>query len=107
MSVLENPPHTIRIFTAETVADTYGNPLIRLSSESVEVRALVSPVPSEVRQRPEDRPARRYKLMVRDAPISLVSRVIWNNQSYTVESVMTHDSSDATRHVEAVLREER
>jgi hypothetical protein len=106
MSILDNAPHIITVFTAETVADLYGNPVTRPSSESVEARCLVTPMSSQLRERPDERPPRRFKLIVRDVLLSLHSRVVFNNQSYIVESVLTHETSDATRHTEAVLREE-
>jgi hypothetical protein len=104
--ILESPPHTIILFVEETVTDSYGNPLRRPSSTSVEVRCLVMPVASQVRERADQRPPRRYKVLVRDAPLTLFSRVIVNNVSHSVESVIGRHDSPTTRHIEAVIREE-
>jgi hypothetical protein len=106
MSILEAPPHTITLFVEETTPDSYGNPVRQPSSTSIEVQCLVTPISSQLRQRPDERPPRRYKVIVREAPITLFSRVIWNNQSCSVESVIRRDDSPTTRHIEAVIREE-
>lgn len=106
MSLLECPPHTITVFVEETVTDSYNNPLRRPSNVSVEVRCLVTPLSSQSAARPAERPPRRYKVTVRDAPLTLFARVVYNDRSCSVESVINHHDSETTRHVEAVLREE-
>jgi hypothetical protein len=104
--ILDSPPHVARIYLQETTTDSYDNVIHRPSSTFVEVACLITPMSSR-RDREDSRVDNTYKLIARDAPLGVWSRVVWNDRSFSVDEVKLFDVSSGTRHIEAVLREER
>lgn len=115
MSLLDNGPHTIKVWVEEEVTDSRGNTVRRPSETPVTVTGcLMFPVAStrgafpaiDVRQ--GQRVDAAYRLMAREAPLGWWSRVEWNGAPMTVlGGPLVHKSSDGTRHVSATLQEER
>jgi hypothetical protein len=97
MSVyLDHGLHIVTVFPSVETIDSYGNVIRRPSTVPTEVRCTVSPISSKT-----------FKVITRDAPIDYRSRVIYNGQSCTVDSIHRYDASFETKHVTFIIRSER
>jgi hypothetical protein len=104
--ILDSPPHVAKIFIEETVTDSYGNSRRQPSTNSVEVRCLISPKSSHRDNTNDLRMHELYTLITREAPIGNWSRVTFDDKSCSVDSIERHNVSPATAHVRAILRRE-
>lgn len=119
MSLIDNGPHTVRVYPEERTTDSRGNAVRRPSLVPMVVTGcIIQPISStrgafpaiDVRQ--GQRVDAAYRLLTRKAPLGWWSRVEWDTPNGTL--VMTvlggplmHVSSDGTTHVSATLQEER
>lgn len=119
MSLIDNGPHTVRVYPEERVQDSRGNEVRRPSATPVVITGcLMAPIAStrgafpaiDVRQ--GQRVDAAYRFMARSAPLGWWSRVEWDTPDGTVTMTilggpLVHRSSDGTTHVSATLQEER
>lgn len=119
VALLDNGPHTVRVYPEELVTDTRGNPTRRPSATPVTVTGcLMQPMASTrgafpaIDVRRGQRVDAAYRLLARTAPLGWWSRVEWDTPNGTVRMTplggpLLHRSSDGTTHVSATLQEER
>lgn len=119
MSLIDNGPHTVRVYPEERTTDSRGNEVRRPSDTAVTVGGcMMQPLASTrgafpaIDVRLGQRVDAAYRLMARKAPLGWWSKVEWDTPNGTI--VMTvlggpllHVSSDGTTHVSATLQEER
>jgi hypothetical protein len=109
VTILHNGRETITVFPEEQTTDSRGNPVWRPSSVGVVVHGVtMTQRASRDRGTDELRPGRQYHLLARDVPLGPWSRVEWNGRSLAVvDGPLRYTASPQTRHVSAILREER
>jgi hypothetical protein len=119
VSLIDNGPHTVRVYPEEQVEDSRGNAVRRPSAIPVVVSGcLMQPMSSTrgafpaIDVRLGQRVDAAYRLMARTAPLGWWSRVEWDTPAGTVKLTvlggpLLHRSSDGTTHVSATLQEER
>lgn len=119
MSLIDNGPHTVRVYPEERVQDSRGNEVRRPSLTPVVVTGcIMQPISStrgafpatDVRQ--GQRVDAAYRLMARAAPLGWWSRVEWVTPNGTIPMTvlggpLVHRASDGTTHVSATLQEDR
>lgn len=119
MSLIDNGPHTVRVYPEERRLDDRGNAIRRPSATPVVVTGcIMQPMAStrgafpaiDVRQ--GQRVDAAYRLMARSAPLGWWSKVEWDTPAGTITMTilggpLLHRSSDGTTHVSATLQEER
>lgn len=119
MSLIDNGPHTVRVYPEERLQDSRGNEVRRPSATPVVIiGCIMQPIAStrgafpaiDVRQ--GQRVDAAYRLMARTAPLGWWSKVEWDTPTGTVTMTvlggpLLHRSSDGTTHVSATLQEER
>jgi hypothetical protein len=106
-TILDYGPHEVAIHVEEKVIDSYGNPITPPSINVVRVRCTVTPL-SATRDVNQAGPIdETYRVITRDAPIGSWSRVIYEGQSFTVDSIKRSDVSYETKHVTFIIRAER
>lgn len=119
MSLLDNGPHTVRVYPEERTQDSRGNAIRRPSATPVVITGcIMQPIAStrgafpaiDVRQ--GQRVDAAYRLLARSAPLGWWSRVEWDSPNGTITLTilggpLLHQSSDGTTHVSATLQEER
>ncbi len=119
MSLIDNGPHTVRVYPEERITDSRGNAVRRPGSVPVVVTGcIIQPISStrgafpaiDVRQ--GQRVDAAYRLLARSAPLGWWSRVEWDTPTGTITMTvlggpLLHRSSDGTTHVSATLQEER
>lgn len=119
MSLIDNGPHTVRVYPEVVGEDSRGNIVRRPSATPVVVTGcLMAPVAStrgafpaiDVKQ--GQRIDAAYRLMARTAPLGWWSRVEWDTPAGTIRMTvlggpLLHQASDGTTHVSATLHEER
>ena len=110
MSLLGAGPETVTVFPEESFTDSYGNPQRRPAQTGVAVAGChvqpmtVQPAGDGVGQRVDA----TWRLICRDAPLGVWSRVEWQGKSLSVTSgPVRRGYSPATSHVSAVLQEAR
>jgi hypothetical protein len=106
VSILFAPPHVVTVFPEEEVTGSYGNKAKQPGANGVTVRCLISPLTSARDSRQGGPVDETFRLIARSAPITLFARIVWNNVSYSVDSVKHFDHSPETAHVECVMRRE-
>jgi hypothetical protein len=103
-SILDNGPQVVTVITSEQVIDSYGNTTRQPIGPAVIVRCSLSPLGSS--RDAAGRIEERWKLMTRDAPIDMHSRVETENNRFCVDEVKRFDHSPDTAHIEVILRKE-
>ena len=117
MSLLDNGPHTVKVFLEETVTDSYGNEIKRPSATGVIVRGCwVQPTSaargsvSAVDVSAGQRVTATWRLIARNPPVGWWSRVewpAWGKRFIVLGGPLHRDYSRATSHVSVSLQEER
>lgn len=108
MVLLDSPPHTIEVFPQESLVDSYGNAIDRPSMQSVIVRCFVSRPRSTIdNEQVGRRMTNTYHVIGRTAPIGPWSRVIYSNESYSVENLQFNNASEGTSHFSCTIRREQ
>jgi hypothetical protein len=107
--LLDSPPHEVHVFPQRSEVDSYGNAIERPSTDSVIVKCFVSRPRQTTINQSAERSFTNTLLVTApyDAPIQLWSRIKYNNEFYSVESIDRHDASESTRHLAAVIRLEQ
>jgi hypothetical protein len=116
VSILDNGPHTVKIWLEEEVTDSRGNAVRQPAAGSpvTVTGCLIHPIASTrgafpaIDVRFGQRVDAAWRLHVRDAPIGWWSRVEFEGVKMTVlGGPLKYSTSDATRHVSCTLVEER
>jgi hypothetical protein len=107
-ALLDHGPHTVHVYTEIQAVDSRGNPTRRPADYPVIVSGcLITPVTSR-RDRNTGHVTMDYTLMARDAPIGPWSRVEFEGRQFVVvDGPREYNVSPNTKHVAAILREER
>jgi hypothetical protein len=111
VSLLDAGADTVVVFPEETYTDSYGNVQRRPAQTGVQVAGChVQPMTTQ--PQPADGVGQRvdatWRLICRDAPLGVWSRVEWQGKSLSVSSgPIRRGYSPATSHVSAVLQEAR
>jgi hypothetical protein len=105
---------TVTVYVEESFRDSYGDTQIRPALVGVEVSGVLMQPMSTLRMFPSLDPTQQqriystWRLIARDAPLGVWSRVEWNGMSFAVRSGPEYRHySGATSHVTALLQEER
>ena len=109
MSLLDDPPDRITLYPQTDSTDTYGNNIECPSTEGVDVRCHVSrPKHSINRDSTERSQTNTLLVIIRDAPaIGVWSRAKCIDEFYSMDSVEQFNSSEATKHIELIIRKEQ
>lgn len=119
MSLIDNGPHTVRVYPEEHVEDSRGNAVRRPSATPVVVTGcIMQPMSSTRGAFPAidvsqgQRVDAAYRFMARKAPLGWWSKVEWDTPNGTIVmnvlgGPLLYVSSDGTSHVSATLQEER
>lgn len=116
MSLIDNGPHTIKVWVEIETTDSRGNVIREPSPDSpvTVTGCLIHPVAStrgafpaiDVRQ--GQRVDAAWRLHVRDAPLGWWSKVEFEGKVMTIlGGPLSYSASDATRHISCTLVEER
>ena len=113
MSLLDVAPEMVTVYPQETYIDARGDERVRPAAVGVTVRAWMQPM-SQLRLFPsvdatqQQRVYSTWRLIAREAPLGIWSRVTWRGVSLSVRSgPELRGYSGATAHVTALLQEER
>lgn len=119
MSLLDNGPHTVRVYPEIRTQDARGNEIRRPSATPVVITGCIMQPMSSTRGafpaidvRQGQRVDAAYRLLARRAPLGWWSKVEWDTPNGTVTMTvlggpLQHVSSNGTTHVSATLQEER
>lgn len=108
MSLLDNGPDVVTVYSEVETIDHRGSVVREPSSTGVVVRGLMQPSTTDVDVAQGQRTTVEYKLICRSAPIGAWSRIEWEGRRFSVlEQPRAHDGTNMIKHVTAVLREER
>lgn len=108
MSLLDRAPHTVQVYTEETVTDSRGNPVHQAKSTGVSVSGFMQPLPSTSDLDEGQQVRVSYRLIARTAPMGPWSAVVWQGRRFVPTGApQARDDSLPTRHVTVNLREER
>jgi hypothetical protein len=116
VSLLDRGRETVVVYPEETFTDTYGDVRRRPASQGVEITGVTMQPMSQLRLFPALDPSQQqrvystWRLIARDAPMSVWSRVEWpaRGVSFSVRSGPEYRAySGSTQHVTALLQEER
>jgi hypothetical protein len=103
--LLDNPPHTVEVYVAETDRDSYENVIVRPSTTPITIRCIVSQR-STSQDPSSSRVQSEYKLMTRDERLTEMSRVVYLDRTFIASDVRRHSVTAETAHTTATLREE-
>jgi hypothetical protein len=113
VSLLDVAPETVTVYPEESYVDSAGDTRTRAASAGVQVRAWMQPM-SASRLFPSLDPTQQqrvyatWRLIARDAPLGVWSRVEWQGRTFLVRSGPEERRySGATGHVTALVQEER
>jgi hypothetical protein len=105
--LLTDPPHEILVYPDQAATDSYGNAVRTPAGTPTRLRCLVTrPRSTITRDATERSPSNTLLVAIRDDAqlISIHSRIDYEGRMYSVDSVERFDASEATRHVEVVIR---
>jgi hypothetical protein len=113
VNLLDSAPEVVTVFPEETYVDSRGDERTRPMAVGVVVSAWMQPM-SQQRLFPSLDPTQQqrvyatWRLIARSAPLGIWARVEWQGRKLSVRSGPEERSySGATRHVTALLQEER
>ena len=113
MSLLDAAPEMVTVYPQETYTDSRGDERVRPAALGVAVKAWMQPM-SQLRLFPsvdatqQQRVYSTWRLIARNAPLGIWSRVEWRGMSLSVRSGPEERRySGATSHITALLQEER
>jgi hypothetical protein len=116
VSLLDRGRETVIVYPEESYTDTHGDVRRRPASQGVEVTGVTMQPMSQLRLFPSTDPTQQqrvyasWRLIARDAPMTVWSRVEWPSKgvTFSVRSGPEYRAySSATQHVTALLQEER
>lgn len=114
MSLLDTGTDTITVFPEETYQDSYGNTQRRPSQSGVVVVGCRMQPMASMRLFPSNDATQQqtiyatWRLIARDAPLGVWSRVEWQGKTLSVRSGPERRRySSTTSHITALLQEER
>lgn len=113
--VLDNGPHTVKVYPEVETTDSYGNVVKKPSDVPVTITGcLMMPLASTrgafaaIDVKAGQRVDAAWRLMARYAPLGWWSRVEFEGRSMTIlGGPLVHTASDGTTHISATLMEER
>lgn len=114
MSLIGSGPETVVVYPEESFEDSYGDIRRRPAEVGVTVSGCIVQPMSELRVFPsndatqQQRVYSTWRLIARDAPLGIWSKVVWRGKSLSVRSGPEfRNYSSRTSHVTALLQEDR
>lgn len=84
MSLLDDPPETLRVYPGVEVADAYGNTSMVAGTVAVTVAGHVQPLVGSEDARLGQAADERYSVYARQAPLSAWAEVEWDERRFDV-----------------------